>query len=162
MQGWALTTAVEVALAHAETFPARADEYGPQLRALLELGQRVSGADYARIEVERRAFGARLHDLFERIDLLLVPPMSTTPRRVAAALEGVEPQGGESANSTLRFTAPFDYSGSPTLSLPGGFTEDGVPLGFQLVARHLEEGLLCRAGQAYEAATEWHQRRPPV
>ncbi len=53
VQGWALTTAVEVALAHAETFPARADGHGLQLRALLELGQRVSGADYARIEVER-------------------------------------------------------------------------------------------------------------
>jgi amidase len=66
------------------------------------------------------------------------------------------------ASPRLRFTAPFNMTGSPTITLPGGFTADGVPLAIQLVARHLDESLLLRAGVAFQAATEWHKRRPPL
>jgi amidase len=64
--------------------------------------------------------------------------------------------------SAQKFTVPFDFSGNPTLSLPCGFTDDGLPLSLQLVARHLDEELLCRAGFAFEQATEWHTHHPNV
>jgi len=57
---------------------------------------------------------------------------------------------------------PFDVSGSPTLTLPCGYRDGRTPIGLQLVARHLEEGLLVRAGDAFQRATEWHQRNPPL
>ncbi|MEE9281645.1 MAG: amidase [Myxococcota bacterium] len=160
LDGWARVTAVECAMAHAETFPSRADEYGPELRALLELAPRVSGIDYARMEVERTGFRRRLADLFDRVDLLLVPAMPTPAPLAADAIAG-NPAQGEDVGNLLQFTAPFDFSGSPTLSLPGGFTPDGVPLGFQLVGRHLDEAGLLRAGHAYQGITDWHERRPP-
>jgi amidase len=62
----------------------------------------------------------------------------------------------------MRFTAPFDFSGNPTLSIPCGFSPDGLPYSAQLVAAHLKEPLLCRIGHAYEQVTTWHARRPPV
>ena len=62
----------------------------------------------------------------------------------------------------IRFTSPFDHSGNPTISLPCGFTGDGVPLGFQLIGRHLDEGLLLRAGRAFERATVWNARHPEL
>jgi amidase len=62
----------------------------------------------------------------------------------------------------LRFTAPFDMSGSPTITVPGGFTASGMPIGFQLVGRHFDEALVLRAGHAFQGATDWHTRRPPV
>jgi amidase len=62
----------------------------------------------------------------------------------------------------MRFTAPFNYSGSPTLSVPCGFSADGLPYSLQLVGRHGDEALLCRIGHAYEEATEWHRRRPAL
>lgn len=62
----------------------------------------------------------------------------------------------------LRFTAPFDMSGHPTLTLPGGKTDDGLPVGFQLVGRPMEEALVLRAGHAFQQATGWHRRRPPI
>jgi amidase len=62
----------------------------------------------------------------------------------------------------LRFTAPFDMSRHPTLTLPGGQTAEGLPVGFQIVGRHMEEALLLRAGHAFQQATEWHRRRPSV
>jgi amidase len=62
----------------------------------------------------------------------------------------------------LRFTSPFDVTGSPTITLPGGFTAKGLPVAFQLVSRPLEEDLLLRAGHGFQLATDWHKRRPPV
>jgi len=61
-----------------------------------------------------------------------------------------------------RFTTPFDMSGSPTITLPAGFTAIGLPLSFQLVGRHLDEALLVRAGHAYQQATDWHRKHPPL
>jgi amidase len=60
------------------------------------------------------------------------------------------------------FTAPFDFSGQPTLSTPCGVTEDGLPLSLQLVGKHLHEGLLCRVGHAYEQATGFHRIHPRI
>ncbi|UCE32300.1 MAG: Asp-tRNA(Asn)/Glu-tRNA(Gln) amidotransferase GatCAB subunit A, partial [Burkholderiales bacterium] len=60
----------------------------------------------------------------------------------------------------IRFTAPFDMSGSPTITLPSGFTARGTPVAVQFVARHLDEALLTRAGRAFQRGTDWHRRRP--
>jgi amidase len=60
-----------------------------------------------------------------------------------------------------RFTVPYDFNGAPTISVPCEFSSDGLPLSLQLVGKHLSEPLLCRAGHAYEQATEWHTHRPP-
>jgi amidase len=53
-------------------------------------------------------------------------------------------------------------TGSPTITLPCGVTEAGMPIAFQLVSRHMEEALLVRAGIAFQRETDWHRRRPPV
>ena len=60
----------------------------------------------------------------------------------------------------VRFTAPFDISGTPTLSLPAGFNAAGAPFGFQLLGAHLAEEKLCAAGAVYQNGTNWHRQRP--
>jgi amidase len=59
-----------------------------------------------------------------------------------------------------RYTAPFDMTGHPTITLPGGFTDSGLPIGFQLIAADLCEATLVRAGVAFQGATSWHRRHP--
>lgn len=157
---WLPILGAEVALAHADTFPARAEEYGPGLRALLERGHRTSGLEYAAAHLEQLAFSARLVAMFEEVDLLLCPAMLGPPPR-DADLRGLGLDAGALA-VFLKFTAPYDNSGSPTVTLPCGFTADGLPLAFQLVGRHLEEDLLCRSGHAYQSATDWHTRHPAI
>jgi aspartyl-tRNA(Asn)/glutamyl-tRNA(Gln) amidotransferase subunit A len=61
-----------------------------------------------------------------------------------------------------RNTRPINYLGLPALSLPGGFTANGLPWGFQLVGRPFAEKLLFRTGRAYERATEWGSRAPSL
>ncbi len=160
VENWIPMCAAEAALAHAETYPARADEYGPVMGELLETGVALSGIDYARATIIRRNFAGQLAKLFDAVDLIAAPAMVVpTPR-----LDGLDALlGGPGAlEKLIRFTSPFDHSGSPTLSLPCGFTEAGLPLGFQLIGRHLDEGLLLRAGRAFERATVWNARHPDL
>ena len=53
-------------------------------------------------------------------------------------------------------------AGTPAVCLPGGFDEDGLPLGFQIVGPRLCEERLLRAGHAYQQDTDWHSRTPPA
>ena len=62
----------------------------------------------------------------------------------------------------LRHSCPFNLTGHPTITLPAGFTAKGRPVGVQLVGPPLDEAMLCRAGFAFQTATEWHRAVPPL
>jgi amidase len=95
---------------------------------------------------------------FQGVDLLLVPAQGiASPTTAQMAALGEDP---EMLNALIRFTCPFDMTGSPTITLPCGFSPDGMPLAFQFVGRHLEEELLVRAGHAWQTATDWHRKHP--
>ncbi len=157
---WRVLCGVEAAVAHEATFPSRRSDYGPLLAGLLDAGRAVSGLDYQKIALRRNDFRGRVQALFETIDLLLVPVLAyAAPTEARMATRGTAPEIGR---TMLRYTAPFDMSGHPTITLPGGFTETGLPVGFQLVAPHMREDLLFRAGFAFQEATDFHRRRPPL
>jgi amidase len=61
-----------------------------------------------------------------------------------------------------KFTAPFNATGTPTVTLPCGFTDDGRPVAFQLAGAHGAEAKLLRVAHAYQQITDWHTRRPPA
>ena len=155
---WARLCGVETAIAHEASYPSRAAEYGPVLAGLIELGRGVGGIELMKIEHARLQFKGALRKLFTTVDLLLVP-VHPFGNPSAAQLDEIfkTPNG---INDVLRYTAPFNMSGSPTITLPGGATAAGMPIGFQFVGRHLDEALLVRSGHAYQQATDWHQRHP--
>jgi len=155
-----LLCAVEAAIAHEATYPARAPEYGPVLSGLLELGRKADGLAIGKIHQRRRAFSGRLEALLREVDVLLLPAMDiAAPTLDYLAAHRDDPRA---RYARVRFTAPFDMTGSPCLTLPGGATADGLPVGFQLVGRHFDEALLLRTGHAYQQATDWHRLRPPL
>jgi amidase len=155
---WIPHCAVETAVAHEATYPARRDEYGPALAGLIDLGRSLSGLDYQKIILRRNDFRGRVQALFERIDLLVIPAQAVaSPTLAMMATLGENP---EQILRLLRFTCPFDMTGNPTITLPCAFTEQVTPLAFQFVAAHMAEELLFRAGYAYQTATDWHRRHP--
>ena len=157
---WPVHCGIETALAHESTYPARKSEYGPALAGLIELGRNASAMQYQKILLHRHDFSGRLRALFETIDLLLIPAQAfASPTIVDMAKLGEDP---EKLLTLLRYTCPFDASGSPTITLPCGFTEAGTPVAFQFVAPHFREDALCRAGYAYQTATDWHHRHPQL
>lgn len=158
---WYTICAAETAAAHQRWYPSRADDYGPTFRAFLADGVKVSGIDYAKADVTRQVVRRMLDDVLQEVDLLLCPSMPTLPM----LLKDFPPDAvlsREGSVPLLRHTAPFDLAGSPTISVPCGFSAEGLPLSLQLIGRPDEEGLVMQAGHAYEQATEWHKRRPPL
>ena len=87
-----------------------------------------------------------------------MPAMNRAAPTLASVVEHMNDP--EARYARIRFTSPFDMSGSPSLTLPGGATSEGLPVGFQIIGRPLDEGLVLRAGHAFQQATQWHKRHP--
>ena len=158
-RAWGVLCSVEAAAAHADTFPSRADEYGPWFRGWLEKGHGYTAVDYARSNQGRLACNGILAGIFEEIDVLVCPSMTTPPGRVTP--EELYGPMGEDEWTWGRFTIPYDFNGAPTISLPAGLNSEGLPLSIQFIGKHLAEPLLVQIGDAYERATQ-HNLRPPV
>jgi amidase len=157
---WVLNCAVEAAVAHETTYPARKDEYGPVLASVLETGRALSGVDYQKILLRRLELRGRVASVFETIDLLLTPVHPFPPLTLAMIRTlGEQP---ELIARLQRYTCPFDMTGHPTITLPGGFSATGLPIAFQIVAAHLAEATLVRAGAAFQRVTSWHRRHPSL
>jgi amidase len=158
---WGVIFTVECAVAHEATYPSRADDYSPPFRGFLEESDKVRAVDYVKATTLRQRISRIIDDQLQNIDLLLSPTIGMVPMKLdgAAPEQIITPELGK---DLLLLTSPFSLSGNPTISLPCGFSRDGLPLSLQLIGRHGEEGLLMQAGYAFEAATEWHKRLPPI
>ena len=151
----------EIALAHEAWFPAQAERYGSWLRETLQGVAHVRGVDVARGHMLRERYRGRLRALFGEVDLLLVPALG----KPLPTCEEMEPmaQGKVPLDADLmRFTSPFNLSGSPTISLPAGFGPSGLPVGIQLAGTWLAEPALIRAGVAFQKQTDFHARHPAL
>ncbi|KJH82165.1 amidase [Stutzerimonas stutzeri] len=155
---WYPICAVEAAVAHQATYPAHKSEYGPVLASVIEAGSALSGIDYQKLLLRRLTFRGSVCTFFNTVDLLLTPVHPFAP----LSLDAIQTLGEqpELIARLQRYTCPFNLTGNPTITLPGGFTESGLPIGFQLVSAHLDEAMLLRAGAAFQSATSWHRCHP--
>jgi amidase len=155
---WVPNCAVEAAVAHEATYPARKDEYGPVLASVIETGRALSAQDYQKILLRRLELRGRIASLFETIDLLLIPVHPFPPLTLAM----IRTLGDQPAliARLQEYTCPFNMTGHPTITLPGGFSATGLPIAFQLVAADMDEATLVRAGAAFQRVTSWHRRHP--
>ncbi|MFM9923441.1 amidase [Variovorax sp. H27-G14] len=157
---WFPLCGIEAAVVHETTYPSRKNMYGPAVAGLVELGLAQSGVDYQKIVLRRHDFSGKVRAMFEGIDLLLIPATGiASPTMERMSQMGVD---ADLMAAMLRYTCPFDMTGSPTITLPGGFTPAGMPVAFQFVARHFDEALLVRAGAAFQQATDWHRKHPAL
>ena len=158
-RAWGVLCSAEAAAAHRDTYPSRADEYGPWFRGWLEKGSRYTAVDYSVASYTRLACNGALAEIFDGVDVIVCPSMTTPPERVTP--EALYGPMDEDEWTWGRFTIPYDFSGAPTISLPSGLNGEGLPLSIQFVGRHLTEPTLVQVGHAYEQATR-HNLQPPV
>ena len=137
---------------HAKWIDESPEKYQPSTRRSIENGKTANAADYVRAVREVEEARREITRLFATVDVLVTPTMKTPAPR----LEGPNPGGGGNNN------AIFDVYGLPTISVPCGFSRDGLPIGLQLSAAHWAEPTVLALAQAYERATDWHRRRPPL
>ena len=145
------------------------DQYGKALADSIESGLKVSGRDVAHAWKMRVAFSRRLEGCFEAggdtcpaaapkgLDAIIAPVI---PGLFKANTNLADIAGTPGAAVAVRYTSPFNLSGSPSLTMPGGFDAEEAPIGFQLVGAHRAESKLLALGAAYQAATEWHTKHP--
>ena len=165
MESWSyaavMIIAAEAAAAHANWMRTRPQDYSDQVRARLELGLSVPATTY--IE-SLRLRGVALQQFsaaaFGKADMLHVPSVSFQTPTIAATDVG----GGDTMmkvmNTITRLTRPGNFLGLPCLSVPAGFTKNGMPTAVQLIGRQFDEATLFAAGHAYQQATGWHLRSP--
>jgi len=147
---------------HARWMRTRPQDYQRDVRERLFTGAFISGVHYLRAQQIRALVRAEVEEALARRDVLLAPstPIATTPLgERETTVDGVRV---EVRSALLRFTRPFNVSGHPACSVPCGFTRDGFPLGMQLVGRPFDELTVLRVADAWQRATDWHTRRPPV
>jgi aspartyl-tRNA(Asn)/glutamyl-tRNA(Gln) amidotransferase subunit A len=130
-----------------------AAQLGDAVRARILAGATVSAQDYLATLNRRAAMKLQYAAALEGIDALLTP----TTECAAVALSEVD-----EAHLPSRFTRFGNLLDLCALSLPDGFTTSGLPLSLQIVCRGYDEAMALRIGQAYQQATDWHLRRPPV
>ena len=154
------------ALLDAETYayhaPLLADPANHALYQPLTLRRVMGGASVSAqvyIEQRRRMTIARntIADVFADVDILVAPTSMTVPATIAAVVANPAAEG-----SLIRNTLPFNVFGIPAISVPCGFTRAGLPIGLQIVGPRLGEARVLALAHAYEQATEWHRREPPV
>ena len=160
MAAWPVICASEAADAHRTTFPSRASEYGPWFAEWLRRGNAYTAADYAQAHHQRLACNGAFARTMADVDLLACPssPRAAFPFPADVAY-GPIPESRDPWDS--RFTAPADYAGLPTLSVPCGLSPDELPLSLQLVGHPLSEYFLTAIGTAFEQATTWNRLHPP-
>jgi aspartyl-tRNA(Asn)/glutamyl-tRNA(Gln) amidotransferase subunit A len=154
----AMITCVSESLAyHREDLRTRAEDYFRANRSMYPLGACFTGADYIQAQRVRRVAQRSLARVFADVDLIATPGAV----RVAPTYERMLAGGTFDILDGVH-TMYWDAVGNPALVVPMGFNAGGLPLSLQLAARPFEEALLVRAGDAYQQATDWHLRVPPL
>jgi aspartyl-tRNA(Asn)/glutamyl-tRNA(Gln) amidotransferase subunit A len=140
---------------HEGDLRAHPELYGDVLRERLQAGALVSGAEYVQAQRIRAEICAETTEVLRGVDVLATP---TTPRPATPFALAHDPEFGFPRSNM----PPFNITGLPALAVPCGFSAAGLPLSLQLAGRPFEEATVLRLGHAYEQATAWHTRRPPV
>ncbi len=139
---------------HEQRIAAHEADYGADVLGRIRIGETVTGPQYATALRWIERFRQRLRRVFLDVDVLLSP---TTPMP-AALIEGLD--FGKAIRAIPRFSCVYPAAGVPSLAVPCGFTEDGLPLSMELAAPWFEEPRLLQLGHAFQRATDHHLRRP--
>jgi aspartyl-tRNA(Asn)/glutamyl-tRNA(Gln) amidotransferase subunit A len=139
-------TQADAAAYHQQRLVEHADWFGEDVLQRLRTGAALSATDYSLARRTQSEMRLRMEQFFADYDILLTPTIPFP----APTIEGTDAL--EKARQLTRFTSPFNLTGLPALSVPCGFTHQGLPVGLQIVSRPWMEGKVLRAGQAFEQA----------
>jgi aspartyl-tRNA(Asn)/glutamyl-tRNA(Gln) amidotransferase subunit A len=144
------------------------EQFSDELRRTMLALYFVPARDLARANRVRRLLQQRFAATFAQVDLLATPSTCVAAFPIEApTVRSRDRRSGHdvevpASRSLIRATWPTNLTGNPAVSVPAGFSADGLPVGLQLTARPFEEALLLSAAYAFEQATTWSTRRPPV
>lgn len=144
-------------------YPSRARDYGDDVRGHLERGHRLRAVEYLRAVAIKRKVAADFAAAFERVDAIVAPTSPIPAPRIGQREIRIAGTRKTAVRAELlRMMRTANLAGLPALSLPCGFTHEGLPVGMQLIGPEWKEARLLSIALAYEDATEWHTRHPAL
>jgi aspartyl-tRNA(Asn)/glutamyl-tRNA(Gln) amidotransferase subunit A len=162
MAAYTTLDSCEASAYHERSIETKADDYQPDVRLLLEQGLFIPATYYIQALRARAMIFPRIMVLFKQFDVIVTPSEPMVAPEVgqqSLGFNGVE----ESVDSALvRYLAPFNLTGLPALSVPCGFSGDGLPIGMQIIGKAYDESTVLRVAYAFERATDWHRRSPEI
>ena len=165
-QSAAISTAViysDAASVHRQGIEDHLEQYDHNIRVRLLAGSLLPAQVHQKAVRLRHLLRQHILQALEKVDVLVMPtssapaPLIPESAGISGKAEFMEMLGGRRS-----FTAPFNLAGVPALSINCGFTSGSLPVGLQIAGRPFDEATLFRAAHAYEQATDWHTRRPPL
>ena len=140
---------------HKDNLQSQPQNFGSVVRHRFYLGGLFGSADYVKAQQARSRIRREFAEVMQRVDLIGCPTMLGP----APLFDSFDPSTVVLGRS---FTAPFNETGMPAISVPCGFTESGLPLGLQLAGRPFEEETVIRAAYTYQQHAGWYKQRPAI
>jgi len=158
-----VSRALRMVSTHADKLSQWRDRMNPNLVWNIEQGFPLTSGQIGEAEKERTAIYHRVRQFFERFDLLLTPTVAVPPFPVEISYP-TKINGQPMANYTDWFllTYAITVTGHPAISIPCGWTQEGFPIGLQIVGRRLAEATVLKAARAFEIMAPWHAKKPSV
>jgi aspartyl-tRNA(Asn)/glutamyl-tRNA(Gln) amidotransferase subunit A len=154
----------EIHAYHREWITKTPELYQEATRNIIQAAGKANSATYAQARHQVDIVRREIKKVFSSVDVLVTP----TQRGVAQLIVPQPPTAGRGGAPAagpaggLVNTAAFDLYGLPTISVPCGFSASGLPIGLQMSSNHFAESTVLALAHAYEQATDWHKRRPPL
>ena len=146
---------------HQRNLRERPQDYGDDVRTLLEAGELLLATQYLQAQRYRALLRAEFLEAFKRVDVFVCPSLPFVATRIGETRVEIEPgQDEDMLSAIMQFTGVASLTGLPSLNVPCGFDPDGLPIGMQIIGRPFAEAALLRAGQAFQQATAFHKRAP--
>src|SRR5687768_15495444 len=145
---------------HEDTFGRMSGRYMIPTRRSLQNGANAKAADYVRGRWKLEMLRRTIDDAFKTVDLVVLPTRRRTPRTVDASIKREETDVPR--NPELENTGAFNIYGIPAISIPCGFTSKGLPVGLMIAGPRFSEGRVLALAHAFEQATKFHTRKPPI
>lgn len=143
-------------------YPARAAEYTPDVRERLDTGHELRAVDFLRSGAAIQRIVEDFAAAFTHVDAILAPASAIPATLIGQTRVSIAGRDAPVRRTFLRTTRPANATGLPAISVPCGFTPQGLPIGMQLIGPRYSEARLLAIAAAYEEATEWHRRRPSL
>lgn len=153
--------AVEPSTIHLDMLRKQPENYGEDVRILLEAGCMFTGTQYLQALQYRSIFKAEVEEALKEVEAIVTPTLPYTALKIGQhEIEIVPGQVEDSLSANMRYTAIASVSGKPALSVPIGFDANGLPVGMQILGESFREALLFRIGNAFEKSTSYAKETP--
>jgi aspartyl-tRNA(Asn)/glutamyl-tRNA(Gln) amidotransferase subunit A len=156
-----------IAMSEASTYHQQAMRTTPELfsdetRLLLEAGELMPATTYINAQRSRFVIQNAFKQAMKDVDVVVTPTQPTTALKVGQTTSRIGAREESVFGVSARFCAPFNISGLPAISVPCGFSPEGMPVGLQIVGKPFDEATVLRVADAFERSTQWHLKYPTI